>query len=311
MEHERRDDCVDVAYGNIATGWNIAGVGNFNTDGFADMLWRQTSGEAYLFLANGSGGFAGLDLGAVPTNWQIAGVGDFNGDGKADILWRDTAARWLVWYERHRWFHSRRSRPVPPLDDPGAGDFNGDGKADMLWRDTNGDTYLWYSNGSRTDLRARIGNVPTDWQIAGAGDFNGDGKADILWRDVSGDSLIWLMNGTQIVSRPELGVAMFPTPGQSREPATSTATARPTFSGATPTATWPFWPMNSTTLTSAIGLWNHSLTSTETNDVQAKYGAKIFLPEHKTVRVIRAAGLLVQPLAQRGTGGQELLPFAA
>jgi hypothetical protein len=31
----------------------IAGVGDFNGDGKADILWRDASGEAYIWLVNG------------------------------------------------------------------------------------------------------------------------------------------------------------------------------------------------------------------------------------------------------------------
>jgi Multicopper oxidase len=58
---------------------------------------------------------------------------------------------------------------------------------------------------------------------ATANDFNGDGKSDILWRNANGDIAIWLMNGFQALS----------TTGMGNVQATSTATARATFSGET------------------------------------------------------------------------------
>src|SRR5437879_7826427 len=70
--------------------WQVAGVGDFNGDGRADILWRNSStGENYVWLMNGT---TITGKGSVRTepdlNWQVAGVGDFNGDGTADILWR-------------------------------------------------------------------------------------------------------------------------------------------------------------------------------------------------------------------------------
>src|ERR1700691_5313004 len=68
--------------------WFIAGTGDFNGDGYADILWRnQDTGEAWIWLMNGTTVIGGGSLGIVDSDWNIAGVGDFNGDGKADILW--------------------------------------------------------------------------------------------------------------------------------------------------------------------------------------------------------------------------------
>ena len=166
--------------------------GDFNGDGEADILWRNTSGDTYIWNSNSSGGFAGVDLGIVDTSWQIAGTGDFNGDGKADILWRNTSGDTYIW-------NSNSSGVFAGIDlgivdkswqIAGTGDFNGDGKADILWRNTSGDTYIWNSNSSGGFAGVDLGIVDTSWQIAGTGDFNGDGKADILWKNTSGDTYI-------------------------------------------------------------------------------------------------------------------------
>ena len=85
------------------------------------------------------------------------------------------------------------------------------------------------------------------WHAEGARDFNGDGNADILWQDDGADGgtpAIWLMNGTSIIGGGTVGPG--DRPGTSRGPATSTATARPTFSGRTMTARLAIWLMNGT-----------------------------------------------------------------
>jgi hypothetical protein len=85
--------------GSPTSDWVIQGVGDFNGDGYADILWRNsTTGEVYIWLMNGSTFASSGSLGYVSSDWTIAGVGDFNGDGKADILWRNsTTGQVYLW----------------------------------------------------------------------------------------------------------------------------------------------------------------------------------------------------------------------
>ena len=81
--------------------WTIAGLGDFDGDGKADLVWRHTaSGVVAVWLMNGGAVTSTLGLGTVPVAWTIAKIGDFDGDGKADLLWRQTTsgavALWLL-----------------------------------------------------------------------------------------------------------------------------------------------------------------------------------------------------------------------
>ena len=78
-----------------------ASAQDFNGDGKADILWRQTSTAALsIWLMNGGTILASVGGYTVAKDWVVQAVGDFNGDGKADILWRQnstgTTSIWLM-----------------------------------------------------------------------------------------------------------------------------------------------------------------------------------------------------------------------
>ena len=145
--------------------WKIAGIGDVDGDGRADIVWRNSAtGENYLFPI--------LGLMVKPTegyvrtvanlDWKIAGIGDSNGDGKADLLWRNA---------------STGENYIFPMV---------------------GNEIL----GSEGYLRS-VTNLA--WEVAQIGDFDGDGKSDILWRNTdTGENYVYLMDGTLIAGEAYL-----------------------------------------------------------------------------------------------------------
>jgi hypothetical protein len=202
--------------GGVATTWSIVGQHDFNGDGYADMLWHDTSGNLAIWEMNGTSilNANSAGLGAVSTVWSVAGVGDFNGDGMADVLWRNTTTGDVaIWFMNGTTILNSNAAGVGNVATNwsvvGVGDFNGDGKADILWRNNNnGNVAIWLMNGTTVTNAntATFGNMPLTWSVAGTGDFNGDGNSDILWRDGSGDLAIWEMSGTTILNPNTTGV---------------------------------------------------------------------------------------------------------
>jgi probable HAF family extracellular repeat protein len=202
--------------------WTVAGSGDFNGDGKADILWRQSTGALALWDMNGttisaSGvvTFQGSAL-APDASWTIAGVADFNGDGMADILWRQNSGALALWNMNGSAITSSttvtaQGKAVAPdasWSVAGVGDFNGDGNSDLLWRQSStGSLAVWLMNGSNVVSSGLVTyqgkQVAPDasWSIVEVGDFNGDGNSDLLWRQGSSGALAeWLMSGNQITS---------------------------------------------------------------------------------------------------------------
>jgi Tol biopolymer transport system component len=182
------------------------GGADFDGDGKADFIWRNTSsGVVAVWLMNGvaiaSTGFPG----GVPLNWQIAAIGDVNGDGRADVIWRHAptgaVALWLMNGTTVTATGFPGGAPVAWAL-AGTGDLNGDGNADLVWRHTNsGAVAVWLMNGTQIAGTGFPSGVPLAWHLAHVGDVNGDGKADVIWRHgSSGTVAVWLMNGLTVTS---------------------------------------------------------------------------------------------------------------
>ena len=189
--------------------WTVAGIGDFDGDGKADILWRNTStGQNYIYFMDGTTiKSEGLIRTVADQSWRVAGIGDFDGDGKDDILWRNGTTGENYVYPMDGLSIKATEGYVRTVADQswrvaGIGDFDGDGKADILWRNSStGQNYVYPMNG--TIIKPGEGYLRTvadpAWQVKGVGDFDGDGKADIVWRNItSGQNYLYPMDGTTI-----------------------------------------------------------------------------------------------------------------
>jgi hypothetical protein len=183
-------------YATVDPSWTIASTFDWNGDGAADILWRNRSGEASIWTADG-GSFrqAAYGVSTVGNEWQIADTADLNGDNKADILWRNqdgAISSWLstgTGFQQNAYYHGSVGTSWKV---EGLGDFNGDGRADILWRNDDGSLSVWNSTGSGFQEGGMLhAAVDRSWHVADLGDFNGDGRADILWRNDNGSVSVW------------------------------------------------------------------------------------------------------------------------
>ncbi len=191
-------------------GLSVAGAGDLNGDGYADVVigadavggtFPLSAGRAYLYIGGASGPSSAS---AIPINSpdgagslfgnSVTEVGDINGDGYSDIA--IAASRALNGTGRAYIFTggpsgiSSNQLPVS-LTGPdgvnsgfgthiaGTGDVNGDGYADLIVSTLVGRAYV-YSGSSSGVLSAQPTTLVAGIEVSSAGDINGDGYADII-----------------------------------------------------------------------------------------------------------------------------------
>ena len=74
--------------GSVGTGFHVRGVADFDRDGRAYILFRESDGMLSLHIINGFQNIGAQLLGAVGPNFHLPGVSDFSGDIRADIFFR-------------------------------------------------------------------------------------------------------------------------------------------------------------------------------------------------------------------------------
>ena len=82
----------------MSLNWTVAGIGDFDGNGSADILWRDKLGNVAIWLMNGTQVMSSTTIGNVPAAWQIAQTGDYNGDSSSDILWTDGTGKVAAWF---------------------------------------------------------------------------------------------------------------------------------------------------------------------------------------------------------------------
>jgi hypothetical protein len=200
---------VDV--GAHPAGWLPSGTGDFNADGFSDLLWYNSSNRDIDVWKLANGAWAGsIDAGSHPAGYQPAGFGDLNGDGTSDVIWFNPTTRdvdlWKI--SNGQWAGSVDTGTHPAGYTPTlTGDFNGDGTGDIVWYNAaTRDVDLWKIANGQWAGSVDIGTHPAGYTPALSGDFNGDGTSDIAWYNpTTGDVDIWKISNGQWAGSVSVG----------------------------------------------------------------------------------------------------------
>ncbi len=185
----------------------LANRNDFNGDGYADMLWFNSSTREIAIWS--MQGFSRIGASAIQNTvnpaWDVVDTGDYDANGRTDILFRRISTGDLA-----VWSMDGLSRATSAISTSsgggiasstsiaGSGDLNGDGMDDIILHDVNGDVSVAFmESGLALGTQQVIQRgVNPDWTIAGMGDFDGDLDGDILWRNTStGLVAVWLMDG--------------------------------------------------------------------------------------------------------------------
>lgn len=187
-------------------GHSVAGAGDVNGDGYADVIigraYGEENGQVWVYHGSAAGlGAAAAWTAVGPKGFGaiVSGAGDVNGDGYADVVVGKDGATIGVVHGASVYHGSAGGLPPAPNQEltdgfirrvAGAGDVNGDGFDDLVVGLSNPSTFY----GAGIHLGSASGLSPTrNWYfaggtantdygttVAGVGDVNLDGFDDVL-----------------------------------------------------------------------------------------------------------------------------------
>ena len=172
----------------------LPAASDFDGDGRADVLWRNSSTGANAIWRSASQATQQAVASVTDQRWKVSGVGDFDGDGRSDILWRNTGTGAnAIWKSANR----ATQQAVAAVTDQawqvaGVGDFDRDGRSDILWRNSSTGANAIWKAANRATQQSVVAVTDQGWSVVSVADFNGDSASDILWRNTAtGSNAIW------------------------------------------------------------------------------------------------------------------------
>jgi len=167
---------------NITSGYFVGATGDFNKDGFADLIFTSANRDLYLWGNDRHGGFVSRFVGTYPAGWQLVGAGDIDGDGLDDLLWMNASAcQFGYWTMKDGVRTGARIVAVTcgyfPLS---IGYYAFSNRISIMWTSAERDLWVWDSNPEGFTSYS-LGNFPNGHDvIALGGGYAGIGVTYVL-----------------------------------------------------------------------------------------------------------------------------------
>jgi hypothetical protein len=139
---------------NITPGYFVGAVGDFNGDGYADLVFTSANRDLYLWTNNQHAGWTStrINNSSYPSQWQLIGAGDINGDGHDDLLWLDPSeCKFGYWTMNGAtvtgYYTINIACGYYPIS---IGYYTQSNRLSIIWTSPANDLYIWDSTGSGT-----------------------------------------------------------------------------------------------------------------------------------------------------------------